>query len=62
MADLLQHLQLDFSVAFTLQNLGLALLGKKPGEHVKVKTGGADHDYTVIGISRYVESQPAAGS
>jgi transcription elongation factor GreA len=41
--------------------LGLALLGKKPGDHVKVKSGGAEHDYTVTGISRYVDTLPAAG-
>jgi transcription elongation factor GreA len=41
--------------------LGLALLGKKPGDHVKVKSGGAEHDYSVTGISRYVDTLPAAG-
>lgn len=35
--------------------LGLALLAKKVGDHVQVKTaGGATHDYVVTGISRYV--------
>jgi transcription elongation factor GreA len=41
--------------------LGLALLGKKPGDHVKVKSGGTEHDYAVTGISRYVDTLPAAG-
>ena len=41
--------------------LGLALLGKKPGDHVKVKSGGAEHDYTVTAISRYVDLPPAGG-
>ena len=40
--------------------LGLALLGKKPGDHVKVKSGGAEHDYAVTAISRYADSLPAA--
>ncbi len=42
--------------------LGLALVTKKVGDHVKVKTGGADHDYVVTGISRYVDQVPAASS
>jgi len=29
---------------------------------VKVKTGGAEHDYVVTGISRYADPLPAAGS
>jgi transcription elongation GreA/GreB family factor len=33
--------------------LGAALLGKKPGDTVKVKSGGAEEDYTVVNISRY---------
>ncbi len=41
--------------------LGLALLGKKVGEHVKVKTGGAEHDYIVAGISRHVDTLSTAG-
>ncbi|HTX67110.1 MAG TPA: GreA/GreB family elongation factor [Opitutaceae bacterium] len=42
--------------------LGLAMLTKKVGDHIKVKTGGADHDYVVTGISRYVDSAPAPAS
>jgi transcription elongation factor GreA len=42
--------------------LGLALLGKKPGDQIKVKSGGAEHDYTVTSISRYVDLPPAGGS
>jgi transcription elongation factor GreA len=41
--------------------LGLALLGKKPGDQIKVKSGGAEHDYTVTAISRYVDLPPAGG-
>jgi transcription elongation factor GreA len=33
--------------------LGQALLGKKLGEHVKLKIGGTTHEYQVSGISRY---------
>jgi len=39
--------------------LGLAMLTKKVGDHIKMKAGGADHDYVVTGISRYVDAQPA---
>jgi transcription elongation GreA/GreB family factor len=42
--------------------LGLALLAKKLGDHVKVKTGGAEHDYVVTGISRYVDTRSATGT
>lgn len=35
--------------------LGAALVGKKPGEVVKVKTGGAEEDYTIVSISRYAD-------
>jgi transcription elongation factor GreA len=42
--------------------LGLALLGKKTGDQIKVKSGGAEHDYTVTSISRYVDLPPAGGS
>jgi transcription elongation GreA/GreB family factor len=42
--------------------LGLALLGKKIGEHVKVKTGGAEHDYVVAGISRHDATLSTAGA
>jgi transcription elongation factor GreA len=33
--------------------LGQALLGRKVGEHVKLKIGGAQHEYQVAGITRY---------
>jgi transcription elongation GreA/GreB family factor len=33
---------------------GAALLGRKPGEVVKVKTAGVDEEFTLVGISRYV--------
>lgn len=35
--------------------LGLALLGKKPGETVTVKIGGAEESYTVKAITRFAE-------
>jgi transcription elongation GreA/GreB family factor len=34
---------------------GVALLGKKPGETVKVKTGSSEEDYTIVSISRYAD-------
>ncbi len=34
---------------------GAALLGKKVGETVTVKTGGSEEDYTIMKINRYVE-------
>jgi transcription elongation factor GreA len=34
---------------------GAALLGKRPGDHVRVKTGSAEEDYTVLSITRYVD-------
>jgi transcription elongation factor GreA len=34
---------------------GAALLGKKPGEVVKVKTGGNEEDYTIVNITRYAD-------
>ena len=37
--------------------LGQALLAKKTGEPVKVKTGGAEHDYVITGVRRYVDSR-----
>ncbi|MBI2515708.1 MAG: GreA/GreB family elongation factor [Opitutae bacterium] len=37
--------------------LGQALLGKKIGEHVKLKIGGVQHEYQVAGISRYVDGK-----
>jgi transcription elongation factor GreA len=33
--------------------LGLAILGKKPGDQVKVKIGSTEENYQVISISRY---------
>ncbi len=33
---------------------GAALLGRKPGDVVKVKTAGVDEEFTILGISRYV--------
>jgi len=33
---------------------GAALLGRKPGDVVKVKTAGVDEEFTLVGISRYV--------
>jgi transcription elongation factor GreA len=36
--------------------IGAALLGKKRGDVVKVKTGTAEEDYTIANISRYVDS------
>jgi transcription elongation factor GreA len=33
--------------------LGAALLGKRPGETVRVKLGGNDEDFTVVSITRY---------
>lgn len=38
---------------------GGALLGKKPGDHVKVKAGNTEEDYTIVSISRYTD-KPAA--
>jgi transcription elongation GreA/GreB family factor len=35
--------------------LGAALLGRKPGETVKVKLGGNEEEYTVLSISRVGE-------
>jgi transcription elongation factor GreA len=34
---------------------GTALVGKKPGDVVKVKTGGNEEEYTVVNISRYAD-------
>ena len=39
MGDLLSHLSLGFSVAFTLQNLGLALVGCMVGTLIGVLPG-----------------------
>jgi transcription elongation factor GreA len=35
--------------------LGAALLGRKPGDVVKVKTGGTEEDYTIVSIARYAD-------
>jgi len=35
--------------------LGQALLGKKIGEHVKLKIAGLQHEYQVAGITRYAD-------
>jgi len=41
--------------------LGLALLGKKNGDHISVKSGGTERDYAVTSISRYIDTlTPAA--
>jgi transcription elongation factor GreA len=42
--------------------LGLALLGKKPGDQIKVKSGGKENDYIITGISRYVDLPPPVSS
>jgi transcription elongation factor GreA len=35
--------------------VGVALLGKKPGDVVKVKAGGSEAEYTIVSISRYAD-------
>lgn len=35
--------------------LGVALLGKRPGDTVKVKTGASDEEYTIVSIFRYAD-------
>jgi transcription elongation GreA/GreB family factor len=37
--------------------LGQALLGKKIGEHVKLKIAGAQQEFQIAGITRYVDSK-----
>lgn len=37
--------------------LGLALLSRKVGDHVKVKLGGGEENYEISGISRYVDAK-----
>jgi transcription elongation factor GreA len=37
--------------------LGLALLGRKNGDHVKVKLGSGDETYEITAISRYVDAK-----
>jgi len=39
--------------------LGQALLGKKMGEHVKLKIAGVTHEYQVAGINRYADAAAA---
>jgi transcription elongation factor GreA len=36
--------------------LGSALLGKKQGDTVKVKTGNSEEDYTIVSIGRYADT------
>ncbi len=36
--------------------MGVALLGKKPGDTVKVKTGNSEDTYEIVSIARYVDS------
>jgi transcription elongation GreA/GreB family factor len=38
--------------------LGAALVGRKPGETVKVKSGGTEEEYSIVAIRRYAD-QPA---
>lgn len=35
---------------------GAALLGKKPGEVVTVKTGGSEEDYTIVSVARVADT------
>jgi transcription elongation factor GreA len=37
--------------------VGAALLGKKAGETIKVKTGGTEEDYQIVSIARYVDQK-----
>ncbi len=37
--------------------LGSALVGKKVGDTVKVKTGTSDEDYTIVSIARYIDKK-----
>ncbi len=37
--------------------LGQALMGKKVGEHVKLKIGSAHQEYQIAGITRYIDSK-----
>ena len=37
--------------------LGSALVGKKVGDTVKVKTGASDEDYTIVSIARYIDKK-----
>ncbi|MEX2044321.1 MAG: transcription elongation factor GreA [Opitutus sp.] len=44
------HHIISYKTAF-----GTALLGKKPGDSVTVRAGNTEDDYTILGISRYVD-------
>jgi len=35
--------------------LGGVLLGKKPGDTVKLKAGGGEESYTILSLGRYVD-------
>ncbi len=37
--------------------LGQAVMGKKVGEHVKLKIGVTNHEYQIAGITRYIDSK-----
>jgi transcription elongation GreA/GreB family factor len=37
--------------------LGQALMGKKVGEHVKLKIGGANQEYQIAGITRFIDAK-----
>ncbi len=37
--------------------LGQALLGRKVGEHVKLKIGGSSHEYQIAGIARHADAK-----
>ena len=39
--------------------LGQAIMGKKVGEHVKLKIGATNHEYQIAGIVRYNDSKKA---
>jgi transcription elongation GreA/GreB family factor len=39
---------------------GAALLGKKVGDSIKVKTGVSEDGYQVVSIARYVDTLPAS--
>jgi transcription elongation factor GreA len=36
--------------------LGAALVGKKPGDVVKVKSGGAEEDYSIVKVTRFTDA------
>jgi transcription elongation factor GreA len=40
--------------------LGAALVGRKVGETVKVRSGAAEESYVVVSIARYIDAVPAA--